>query len=150
MDDKTYLIFDLVCDYLKGKKTRANFRVVNREFKIISDNLFRRYYSMHLLNNVLVNRIGFDEFVVEDINYLGYKSILQLLIICCDSAYKDPLLNQCNILYIDPFDPTKNAHRNRLKILCRIRKRESLIFSMALDYAAKPRYIKQRNELDIP
>ena len=72
MDDFKYLIFDLVCDYLKENKTRANFRLVCSEFKIISANLFRRHYSVFLMNNILINNIN-----------------ISLYILFCDNIWRD-------------------------------------------------------------
>ena len=146
MDASKYLIFDIVCDYVKGKKNCANFRLICSELKIISADLFRLYYSAYLLNNTLIN-IGFDTyFTVDDIKDLGYDEILKLIIIDCNYPY----MNYQVIYYRDPLDPTKNTKKNRFKIRGRILRQNSLLFSMALHYAEKPRYIEQNKERYIP
>lgn len=145
MEVSKYLVFDIVCDYLKGKNSCINFRAVCSEFKILSADLFRRYYSIHLLNNILVNIIGIDELTSEDIKDLGYNVILKMIIVGCDHQY----INS-QVKYKDPLHPINNVRRNRIKFLCNIRKRNSLIFSMALHHAENPRYSERNTERDIP
>ena len=145
MDNKKYLVFDIVCDYLKEKKTYASFRLISSEFKIISSDLFRRYYSVHLLNNILVDIVGLNDISLEEVRELGYSVILKLIIISCNYPY----INY-RVRYQDPFDPTKNTKKNRSRIKSRIHRQNSLLFSMALHYAENPRYTERYKERDIP
>ena len=145
MDDSNYLVFDIVCDYLKGKKCCANFRSVCSEFKIISSDLFRRYYSVHLLNNILVDIVGLNDISLEEVRELGYSVILKLIMISCDYPYLNYKMS-----YKDPLDPLKNICTNKALIKCRIKKQNSLLFSMALHHAENPRYIERNKDRDIP
>ena len=143
MDDSKYLIFELVCDYLKGRKTCENFRLVSSEFKIISSNLFRRHYSAYLLNKLLIDKMGFDyTFTLEDLHDYGYPDVLYDISSECYYDYKViPLyVNSLSLIYKDIYNPINNIiGRVRFEVRKRISRKTSILFNMALDYASPPR-----------
>lgn len=133
MNNVNYIIFDILCDYLKGKKSCANFRLISKETKIMSTNLYNRHYSAYRLNKDMID-IGFDSDFIE-CDYIMELEIDELLKIFAIGSSNNIISSYKT--YIDRFNPVKN---NKLKHKIHIRRQESMIFSLALDWPEKPKY----------
>ena len=152
MNNNKYLIFDIVCDYLKDKglQTCLSFRLVSNECKIISTKLFDSHFSAYIMNKKLIDA-GYDHWFIEiclpnmtkneHLDYIKWL-IIELLY---NNTYKDYNLIRYEI---DPLNPIKNALKNKMKIRRRLFKRTSQIFSLALDWAERPRYRLRYIEMD--
>ena len=138
MENDNYLIFDIIKDYLKSKKGCMCFRLISKETKDMSQDLYNRHYSASKLYNIMMND-GFDKNFIE-CDYIGDFDIncwLKIFAISCVNIFtssKDLIY----INYIDRFNPIKR-NKVRLKILIMRRRKESILFSSALDWPEMPK-----------
>ena len=153
MNNNQYLIFDLLCDYLKNKglKTCLTFRLVSNECKILSKKLFNIHYSAYNINKNFI-KCGYDkwflEYCSEDMTKIDHFDYIKWIIADCSMiyhfCYNDIAAHHCR----DPFDPIKNALTYRGKTVRRFLRRNSIMFSLALDWAARPSYRLKHKELE--
>ena len=155
MNDPQYLIFDIVCDYLKnhGLNTCLAFRLVSKECKNISTKLFNSHFSAYIMNKILLDS-GFDKGFIDicllNINKKDHLDYIKWLIIELYQGNHDPITYDTLIKYkmYDIFNPIKNASYNKMVFRRKLLKRTSLIFALALDWAEQPRYILRSKELE--
>jgi hypothetical protein len=152
MNHNQYLIFDIVCDYLKvkGLQTCLSFRLVSNECKILSTKLFNSHYSAYNINKNFI-RSGYDEWFIElcgeSMTKIDHFDYIKWISADCSMiyhfCYNDIVVNKPS----DPFDPIKNALTYKGKTIIRFWRRNSIMFSLALDWAARPSYRLKYREL---
>jgi hypothetical protein len=141
MDDLRYTVFELVFNYIKGKKKCILFNGICKEFKIISSDLTRRYYSAYLFNKIFL-KIGLDN--VETIKtIIDDYSIYNLIMIWLSSYFNNIncfiFHEYYNLRKEDKFNPLRNALPDTYrKIELRYNEPDSLLLRMALWSADVP------------
>ena len=107
----------------------------------MSKKLFNRHYSACKLRQDMDSLGLTSEFLDYDcIKYIGFDEVIKIFAIGCEHIiYNNPLE------YTDIFNPIKPS---RLKFQIHIRRKESILFSQALDWPEKPRFGLKKRELD--